>query len=55
MDDNRTTTIKITKRNLRKLLIIKALERKDTFNEVINYLLNKYYDNSKFNNELFEQ
>ena len=54
-DDDQITTIKITKRNIRQLMIIKAIERRSSYNEVITYLLNKYYDDWEVYNDFFEQ
>jgi len=54
-DDDQVTTIKITKRNIRQLMIIKAIERRSSYNEVITYLLNKYYDDWEVYNDFFEQ
>ena len=54
-DDDQITTIKVTKRNIRQLMIIKAIERRSSYNEVITYLLNKYYDDWEVYNDFFEQ
>lgn len=54
-DDDEITTIRVTKRNLYQLRIIKAIERKNTYNDIIRHLMNKYYDNYKHYNDFFEQ
>ena len=55
MDNKKTTSIRITERTLQQLRLIKAIERRATYDDIIIDLLNKNYDTSKLNNELFEQ
>ena len=55
MNNKKITSIRVAERTLQQLQIIKAIERRATYDDIITDLLNKYYNNSKLNKELFEQ
>ena len=45
--DNSITTIRLTKRNLHRLVLIKGNESINTYDEVITLLLKEYFKNHK--------
>lgn len=55
MNNKKITSIRVAERTLQQLQIIKAIERRATYDDIITDLLNKHYSDSKFNNEFFEQ
>jgi len=46
MNDEKVTSIRVTEKNLGHLRIIKAIERKKTYNDAIKFLTDLYYENS---------
>ena len=45
------TTIEVSKEIQEELAIIKAIERKRTYNDTLKFLFDKYYDEKLPNNE----
>ena len=54
MGNNKISNIRVTEKTLQQLQIIKAIEHRTTYDDIIKDLLNKYYGDSKFNNDLFK-